>query len=74
MSKRINVMISDNLNERLDNFSERYGMSKSSIVGFVLGQWIDQMEKFNTVVYGNAGMNGLIAEMLNRINEKSNQK
>ena len=28
MSKRINVMISDRLNEKLDNYSERYGVSK----------------------------------------------
>ena len=37
MSKRIQVMISDRLNEKLDNYSERYGVSKSSIVGFVVG-------------------------------------
>lgn len=44
MSKRINVMISDDLNERLNNFSERYGVSKSSIVCFAVGQWLDRME------------------------------
>jgi len=48
MSKRIQVMISDRLNEKLDNYSERYGVSKSSIVGFVVGQWIDQVESFNS--------------------------
>ena len=37
MSKRIQVMISDRLNEKLNNYSERYGVSKSSIVGFVVG-------------------------------------
>jgi predicted DNA-binding protein len=49
MSKRINVMISNRLNEKLDNYSERYGVSKSSIVGFVVGQWIDQVESFNSM-------------------------
>ena len=72
MSKRINVMISDRLNEKLDNYSERYGVSKSSIVGFVVGQWIDQVENFNSKVYGNNAVEGLLDKMFKQIEEKSN--
>ena len=72
MSKRINVMISDRLNEKLDNYSERYGVSKSSIVGFVVGQWIDQIETFNSKVYGNKTVEGLLDKMFKQIEEKSN--
>ena len=72
MSKRIQVMISDRLNEKLDNYSERYGVSKSSIVGFVVGQWIDQVEKFNNKIYGNNVAEGLLDKMFKQIEEKSN--
>lgn len=71
MSKRINVMISDRLNEKLDNYSERYGVSKSSIVGFVVGQWVDQVESFNNKFYGNNGVDGLLDKMFKQIEEKS---
>lgn len=60
MSKRINVMVSDRLNEKLDNYSERYGVSKSSIVGFLVGQWIDQVENFNNKIYGSNTVDGLL--------------
>jgi predicted DNA-binding protein len=46
MSKRIQVIISEDLDEKLTDFSTRYGVSKSSIVGFAVGQWMDRMEKF----------------------------
>ena len=72
MSKRIQVMISERLNEKLDNYSERYGVSKSSIVGFVVGQWIDQLENFNSKVYGNKTVEGLLDKMFKQIEEKSN--
>ena len=71
MSKRINVMVSDRLNEKLNNYSERYGVSKSSIVGFVVGQWIDQVESFNSKVYGNNAVEGLLDKMFKQIEEKS---
>ena len=70
MSKRINVMVSDRLNEKLDNYSERYGVSKSSIVGFVVGQWMDQVESFNSKVYGNNAAEGLLDKMFKQIEEK----
>lgn len=60
MSRRINIMVSDRLNEKLDDYSKRYGVSKSSIVGFVVGQWVDQMEKVNSTVYGSTGREGLL--------------
>lgn len=44
MSQRINVMVSDEVNEKLNDLSKRYGMSKSSMCAFVIGQWIDTME------------------------------
>lgn len=67
MSKRINVMLSDELNQKLDSYSERYGISKSSIVGFVVGQWIDNIERLNNSVYGATGKEGLVAEMLKQM-------
>ncbi|GFP78565.1 hypothetical protein [Clostridium fungisolvens] len=67
MSKRINVMLSDTLNDRLDNYSERYGVSKSSIVGFVLGQWIDQVERANSFVYGATGNDGFLADLFKNV-------
>lgn len=57
MSKRINVMVSDRLNSLLDMYSERYGVTKSSIVGFVVGQWMDNMERTNELVYGSPNNN-----------------
>lgn len=44
MSKRINVILSDSLNDRLDFYAERYGVSKSNIGAFAIGQFIDQLE------------------------------
>lgn len=73
MSKRINVMVSDRLNEKLDNYSKRYGVSKSSIVGFVVGQWIDQVENFNNKIYGSNTVDGLLDKMFKQIEEKSNR-
>ena len=67
-------MVSDRLNEKLNNYSERYGVSKSSIVGFVVGQWIDQVESFNNKVYGNSAAEGLLDKMFKQIEAKSNQK
>jgi len=74
MSKRIQVMLSEELDGKLSNYSTRYGVSKSSIVGFVVGQWIDQMEKVNSTVYGSTGRDGLMAEIFKQIIEKSEQK
>lgn len=67
MSKRINVMVSNRLNEKLDDYSERYGVSKSSIVGFVVGQWVDQIESFNSKFYGNNAIEGLLDKMFKQI-------
>lgn len=64
MSKRIQVILSEELDSKLFSYSKRYGISKSSFVGFVLGQWIDQMEKMNNSVYGATGKEGLIADIL----------
>jgi predicted DNA-binding protein len=76
MSKRINVMISDVMNEKLDNYSERYGVTKSSIVGFVLGQWVDNIERMNSSVYGPEGLlSGLFSEIAGEpVEEKKGAK
>ena len=44
MSQRINVTVSDEINEKLNDLSKRYGMAKSAMCAFVIGQWIDQKE------------------------------
>lgn len=62
-------MVSDRLNEKLDDYSKRYGVSKSSIVGFVVGQWVDQMEKVNSTVYGSTGREGLLDKMFKQIED-----
>lgn len=74
MSKRINVMISDLMNSRLDKYSERYGVSKSSIVGFVVGQWLDQIEQTNNAIYGMTGQEGYLAQLLKEVSEKGEIK
>ena len=44
MSQRINVTVSDEVNEKLNDLSKRYGIAKSAMCAFVIGQWIDQKE------------------------------
>lgn len=73
MSKRIQVMLSEELDNKLSSYSTRYGVSKSSIVGFVIGQWLDQMERANGAVYGSTGKEGLIATLLKQMSE-TNEK
>jgi Glu-tRNA(Gln) amidotransferase subunit E-like FAD-binding protein len=63
VSRRINVIVSDTLNEKLDKYSEKYGVSKSMICSFVVGQWVDQMEKVNNTMYGATGKDGFLAEV-----------
>lgn len=59
-------MVSDTLNDKLDKYSERYGVTKSSIVGFVLGQWMDQVEQMNNAVYGTGANDGFLAEVFSK--------
>lgn len=70
MGKRINVMVSDMLNTKLDIYSERYGVSKSSIVGFVLGQWMDNVERTNEAVYGSLNNKGFLHQVFENINNE----
>ncbi|UFH66758.1 hypothetical protein KQH81_17520 (plasmid) [Clostridium cadaveris] len=67
MSQRINVVISDEMNIKLNEYSERYGVSKSSISAFVIGQWLDNMERLNSTVYGATGSDGIIASLFSNI-------
>jgi hypothetical protein len=64
MSKRINVMLSDEMNLKLDSYADRYGISKSSIVGFLVGQWVDNMDRMNNTVFGATGKEGILADVL----------
>lgn len=76
MSKRINVMLSDEMNEKLDSYADRYGISKSSIVGFLVGQWVDNMDRMNNAVFGVTGKDGVLGEVLKQAvqNEEELQK
>lgn len=60
MTQRINVTVSDILNKKMDAYAERYGISKSALAGFVIGQWMDSMERVNDSVYGSNGNQGLL--------------
>lgn len=42
---RINVTISDDLNEKLDGLIDRWGCSKSDLVAVILGQYMDGFDK-----------------------------
>lgn len=53
MSQRINVMISDEVNIKLNDLSKRYGMSKSSMCAFVIGQFLDTHERANSAIFGD---------------------
>lgn len=72
--KRINVTVSDRMNEGLDKYSDKYGVSKSSIVGFVLGQWLDQIEMANNAIYGSTGKEGFLADIMREIANKGEEK
>lgn len=67
MAKRINVTISDTLNTKLDIYSERYGVTKSSIVGFVLGQWMDNFERSNDNLQSSINNKGFLNKVFNNI-------
>lgn len=71
---RINVNLSDEMNKRLDNYSKRYGMSKSSIVGFVVGQWLDGLDSANKTLYGDDSTKGLVKEVLSDMLKDYNAK
>lgn len=73
VSKRINVIISDSMNQKLDELSERYGVSKSSIVAMATGQYIDSLTQVQKVVYGNENQKGLLEEQLNNMFSKINK-
>lgn len=45
MSKRINVTVSDGMNELLDSTSDRWGCTKSDLVAVILGQYFDGFDK-----------------------------
>ena len=42
---RINITISDEVNEKLTAISKRWGVSKSNLCGMVLGQYVDGIDR-----------------------------
>ena len=71
MSQRVNVQFSDEFNKKLDDYAKKYGVSKSMICGFVIGQWLDNMEKANDAMYGTEGKKGLIQEIAKELTASS---
>jgi len=41
---RLNTMVSERTNKLLDEYSSRYGVSKSSMVAFAVGQYVDYLD------------------------------
>lgn len=60
---RINIQISDELNAKLDEVSSRYGISKSQMCGFIIGQYMDNTTKMQNAVYGSEENEGLIKKL-----------
>lgn len=52
MSAKIQVVISNEMNEKLKDYALRYGVSKSAIMSFICGQWVDSMERTTKAVFG----------------------
>jgi metal-responsive CopG/Arc/MetJ family transcriptional regulator len=73
MSQRINVNLSEKLNSKLDSLSESYGISKSSIVGFIVGQWVDNMERANSLMFGKDDTSGALFDILKNLSSTVNQ-
>ena len=43
----------DEVNIKLNDLSSKYGIAKSAMCAFVIGQWIDQKEKVEGALIGN---------------------
>ena len=52
MSMRLNIPVSDELNEKLNALSKKWGVTKSSLCAIAIGQYIDGVDEafklFNT--------------------------
>lgn len=64
MTKRINIVLSDRLNEMLDELSEAYGVSKSSIAAMAIGQHVEALMKQRDMLYGDDGLMKRVKEKL----------
>jgi len=40
-TRQLSIRVSERIDDKLNDFSNRYGMSKSSLIAFILGQWVD---------------------------------
>ena len=57
-------MLSNELHDRVEEYCKRYGISKSSLVAYAVGQHLDQLERMNQFVYGSDGMMQKLAEVI----------
>ena len=70
MGQRINVMISDEVNLKLNVLSKKYGMAKSAMCAFVIGQWLDQKETVENALFSNDA----VLNYINELNKNNDEK
>ena len=63
---RLNVVLSEDNYEKISTLSERWGVSKSNVVGVALGQYFDSLEMSK-----NAAVQALQAIAKNEFAEKA---
>lgn len=66
--RRINIQVSDRINEQLDHLSEVYGIPKSSIAALGIGQYVEGLIKQREMMYG---ANGFMENVKQMIQEKA---
>lgn len=50
MSMRLNIPVSDEVNEKLNALSKKWGVTKSSLCAIAIGQYVDGVdEAFNLI-------------------------
>ena len=47
---RVQVNLSDELVERVDNYCNRIGIARSAMISVMVGQYMDQLEKADNVL------------------------
>lgn len=55
-TKRIQVNISDMVNDMLDELSSVWGVSKSGICAMAIGQYVEGLRRQREMLYGNEGL------------------
>lgn len=64
MTQRINIVISDRIDNLLEELAELYGVSKSSIAALAIGQHVEAMMKQRELMYGDDGLMANIKEKI----------